>query len=147
MLCAVTPWVTVTYPEHGSVKFLFTGQPDHKASQYENWPLYKPQILQAIHRSIYIQDVLYSGIKHEFWSSKLLSDHLQNDDRYSCLMTGFITLCWVSRNFLGQYHVDDYMGTDDFKLHYVGLSLGTQTKHGYFCLINNEKKVFPTCRL
>jgi len=51
----------------------------------------------------------------------------------------FITMCWVSRYCLGQYHVDDYMETDDFKWHYVGLSLGKQIQNGHICFINNEK--------
>jgi hypothetical protein len=34
------------------------------------------------------------------------------------------------------------METNDFKSHYVGLSLGTQIQNGYFCCIDNERKLF-----
>jgi hypothetical protein len=39
------------------------------------------------------------------------------------------------------------MATDNFELHYVGLSLGKQTQNGSICFINNEKKVVPACGL
>jgi hypothetical protein len=51
----------------------------------------------------------------------------------------YVTVCWVSRYCLVQYHVDDCMETDDFKWHCVGLSLGTQIQNGHSCFINNEK--------
>jgi hypothetical protein len=38
------------------------------------------------------------------------------------------------------------METDDYKSHYVGLSLGTQMQNGYICFVNNEKKVVPACK-
>jgi hypothetical protein len=39
------------------------------------------------------------------------------------------------------------MENDDFKSHYVGLSLGEQIQNCYICFIYNEKKVVSACRL